>query len=62
MSEGTLGDGRARGYAEKREKVRSTTPTVVLKWQIAPEITSREECERLNRDPRTKYEYKWVDK
>jgi hypothetical protein len=51
---------RALGHAEKREKASSTTRTV--KWQSAPEITSREQCERMNRDPRSKYEYRWMDK
>ena len=60
MSESFSGARRAQGYAEKREKATSTTRTI--RWLGAPEITSREECERLNRDPRSKYEYRWVDK
>ena len=60
MSEPMLDARRAQGHAEKREKASSTTRTV--KWQSAPEITSREQCERMNRDPRSKYEYRWVDK
>ena len=60
MSEGSLGDGRVRGYAEKREKAGSTTGTI--KWLTALEVMSRAECERLNKDPRSKYEYRWVEK
>jgi len=60
MSESFSGERRVQGYAEKREKASSTTGTV--RWRTAPEITSREECERLNRDPRSKYEYRWVEK
>ena len=62
MSEGFIGERRAPGYAEKREKASTTTGTVKFTWQSAPEITSRAECERLKRDPRAKYEYRWVDK
>ena len=57
MSESFSGERRAQGYAEKREKAGST-----IRWQSAPEVPSRAECERLNRDPRSKYEYKWVEK
>ena len=62
MSEGFIGERRAPGYAEKREKARSTTGTVDFRWKTAPEITSRADCERLNKDPRSKYEYRWVEK
>ena len=62
MSEPFVGVRRAPGYAERREKAGSTTGTVKFRWEGAPEITSREECERLNRDPRAKYEYRWVEK
>jgi len=60
MSEPFVGERRAPGYAEKREKAASTTGTI--RWQGAPEVTSRAECERLNRDPRSKYEFRWVEK
>jgi hypothetical protein len=62
MSESFAGERRAPGYAEKREKAGSTTGTVDFRWQSAPEVSSRAECERLNRDPRSKYEFRWVEK
>ncbi len=62
MSESFYSERRAQGHAEKRERASSTAGTVKFKWQSALEVTSREECERLNRDPRSKYEYRWVEK
>ena len=62
MSEGSLGERRAPGYAEKREKDSITTRTITLKWERAPEVPSRAECDRLNKDPKSKYEYRWVEK
>ena len=61
MSESFSGERRAPGYAEKREKA-SSAKTVTLRWERAAEVPSRAECERLNRDPSSRYEYRWVEK
>ena len=62
MSEPFVGERRVEGYAEKREKASIVKETAKIEWQRAVEVTSREECERLNKDPRAKFEYRWVEK
>ena len=45
------------GYAERRVK-NALTRT----WERAPEVTTKEQCDLKNKDPRATYEYRWVEK
>ena len=45
------------GYAERRVK-----GDLTKKWERVPEITSKQECDLKNKDPRATYEYRWVEK